>query len=179
MHRMNWLSIGHVSMPRGKILEKWSEIVTDDKINQKIVMNEELVQNGVINPHLPTIAPGPRFSTGTQDHHHRVEWLVLQLTKRPETHGHLSRKARSRPEAVEFDPSLHHMPSGHSTAKPKIGERRFPTVAFVRLPIASTSCCTHPPPGSHVRDKIRRIVLPLEDPQTANMVFNVFDPSER
>ena len=83
------------------------------------------------------LLPGCWISTGYQDRPHRVERIVLQLTKRPETQGRPSTKARSRPKAVESGPSLHHMPVGFPTGKlalPKIGGHRSPTVAFVRRP---------------------------------------------
>ena len=140
-------------------------------------------------PHLQTIAHWlPWFSKGYQDRHHRAEWLILQLTKLPKTQGRPSRKARSRPKVVEFDPSLRHVPGGFPTAKPslpKIGGLRSPTVAFVQRPwdFLEEACLRHlaeatPRPGSHVRDKIRRVVLSLVDSRTAKMVFNAFDPSE-
>ena len=89
-------------------------------------------------PRLQAIAPGPPgFSKSYQDHHHKAEWLVLQLTKLPETNGRPPSKAPSRPKVVGFGSNLHHTPGVSPSARrqlPRIGGHRSPTVAFVQTP---------------------------------------------
>ena len=83
------------------------------------------------SPRLRTIAPGPPgFSKSYQDRCHEAEWLVLQLTKLPKTHGHPSRRARSRPKVVGFGSNHHHTTNEYTIAKrplPQIGGHHSPT----------------------------------------------------
>ena len=106
----------------------------------------------------------------------KAEWPVLQLTTLPEKHKHLWRKTRSHPRVVGFDssPSIRQVGSQlQSRHCQKNGGPHVPTVVFCpdvmgcsrrslssnSESFASTSCWGHLPPGSHFRDRIRRVVL--------------------
>ena len=131
------------------------------------------------------LLPGrPGFLKSYQGCHHKAVWPVLQLTTLPKTQGRPSRKARSLPKVAGFDSSLHHTPGVSSIAEPslpKIGGHRSPTIfcpdamgcsrgslSFNSASLASTSCSGHPPHACHVRDRIRRVVLPRGSPNCQN-----------
>ena len=148
-------------------------------------------------PRLPTsdifktIAPGLLSSSNShQDRCHKSEWPVLQLTALQKKPKRPWGKVGSHPKFVGFDSSLPHSPGVLPIAEPslpKIGGPALPSSLlsgchglFSRKLVFHFGLACFDPllRPSHVRDRICRDVLPLEDPKTPKTEVNVFDPSK-